>query len=511
MNLHLTTLRSSRAALVLILIALSAGCRQGTADDGKPLVRVASKAMPESVIREEMIGHLARSAGARVEHHSWLGDTSKTWNALVGGDLDVYCEYTGTLRQEILSSEHLRGDAALEESLAKRGLRMSKPLGFNNTYALAMRKKDAEARGVRKISDLKDLKGLQYGVSTAFQERADGWKGLVRRYGLPASNAEGLDHALVYNALHTGKLDVADVYTTDPGVKQYDLQILEDDQHYFPSYDAILLYRADLEQRAPDALTAMLKLEGAISEDAMREMNARATLDGVAETQVAAEFLGDKLGVHVEYHVESAPERIAARTLEHLLLVASGLWLGVVVAVPLGIVAARRPWLGHIILAVVGAVQTVPALAFLVLLVVWLGLGAVPAIVALFCYSLLPIVRNTYTGLRDIPVTVRESAEALGLSPFARLYLIELPLASRAILAGVKTAAVITVGNATLGGLIGAGGYGLTILIGLNKFSVPLLLEGAIPAVVLALLVQGLFELAERFLVPKGLRLQPAR
>jgi osmoprotectant transport system permease protein len=255
----------------------------------------------------------------------------------------------------------------------------------------------------------------------------------------------------------------------------------------------------------------MLRLQGVISEDAMREMNARATLDGTPETQVAAEFLKEKLGVQVEYHVETIVERIAARTLEHLLLVTAGLWIGVFVAVPLGILAARKAWLGHVILAVVGAVQTVPALALLVLLVIWLGLGALPAIVALFCYSLLPIVRNTYTGLRDIPTTIRESAEALGLSPFARLYLIELPLASRAILAGVKTAAVITVGNATLGGLIGAGGYGLTIVIGLNKGNVPLLLEGAIPAVVLALVVQGLFEGAERLLVPKGLRLQPAR
>jgi len=480
-------------------------------DAGKPLVRVGSKAMPENVLLGEMVAHLARVGGARVEEEGWLGDTSKAWNALLDGGIDVYCEYTGTLRQEVLSGEHLRGDAALEAALAKRGLRMSRPLGFSNSYAIAMRRQEAEAKGIHTISDLKSHSELKYGVSTAFQERADGWNGLRGRYGLPAPNPQGLDHALVYEALHQGKLDVADVYSTDPGVAQYDLQVLKDDLHYFPSYEAVLLYRADLEERAPDALRSMLRLQGAISEDAMREMNARVQLDGAPEVQVAAEFLADKLGLHVDYHVDTIVERIWARTLEHLLLVSVSLFLGVVVAVPLGVLAARRPWLGHGVLAVVGGVQTVPALALLVLLVVWLGLGAVPAIVALFCYSLLPIVRNTYTGLKDIAPTVRESADALGLSSYARLYLIDLPLASRSILAGVKTAAVITVGNATLGGLIGAGGYGLTILIGLNKNDWHLLLEGAIPAMALALLVQGLFEVAERFVVPKGLRLKPAR
>lgn len=160
----------------------------------------------------------------------------------------------------------------------------------------------------------------------------------------------------------------------------------------------------------------------------------------------------------------------------------------------------------------VGTIQTVPSVALLVLLLVALSMafGWQTAAVALFLYSLLPIVRNTYSGLHDIPIQVRESAEALGLSSFARLRLIELPMASRSILSGIKTAAVINIGNATLGGLIAAGGYGQPIFNGLNRNDPRLILEGAIPAVLLAIVVQGLFELAERFLVPKGLRLRPA-
>jgi osmoprotectant transport system permease protein len=489
---------------------LTAGCQQSS-DEGKPVVRVGSKAFVENVILEEMAAHLARGAGARVEQRSWLGDTSKPWFALQAGDIDVYCEYTGTLRQETLSKEQLPNDKAVEEWLEKHDLRMSKPLGFNNTYAIALRRRDAEALHVHKISDLTGRPDLHFVVSNQFHDRADGWKGLQKRYHLPDPE-DVVDHTYVYAALASRANVVGDVYSTDPQVKQEDLQLLEDSDGYFPSYNAILLYRADLADRAPAALDAMLKLQGAISEDEMRGMNARVQVDHVPETQVAAEFLEKNLGVHVEYHVETVAGRIWDRTLEHLLLVAVSLALGIVAAVPLGVAASRQPWLGHAVLAVVGALQTVPALALLVLLVVCFGrLGVVPAVAALFCYSLLPIVRNTYTGLRDIPPTVRESADALGLSSFARLRLIDLPLASRSILAGIKTAAVITVGNATLGGLIGARGYGETIYMGLNKLDWNLLLEGAVPAVVMALVVQGLFDAGERFLVPKGLRLQPAR
>ncbi len=501
-----------RLTLAVVTGLLFAGCQQRSDEEGRPLVRVASKAFIEGVILGEIVTDVARSAGARVELRSWLGDTSKTWNALLVGEIDVYCEYTGTLRQEILSGESLPDDDALRKSLAKRGLRMSRSLGFSNTYAIGMPKKTAQEKLIRTISDLKNHPELKFGVSTAFAERGDGWKGLRARYGLPFAKAQGLDHALVYQALNTGTVDAADVYTTDAEVRHYDLQVLDDDLHYFPSYDAILLYRADLAERAPQVVKALLGLEGAISEEAMRDMNVQAQVNRVSEGRVAADFLNKELGYHIQIQDETLLQRLLARTWEHLLLVGISLFLGVLAAIPLGILAARRPWLGHAILAVVGAVQTIPALALLVLLVVVLKtLGAVPAIVALFCYSLLPIVRNTYTGLHDVAPAIRESADALGLSSFSRLYLIDLPLASRSILAGVKTAAVITVGNATLGGLIGAGGYGLTILIGLNKSDGALLLEGAVPAMAMAILVQGLFDVLERLLVPRGLRLAPAQ
>jgi osmoprotectant transport system permease protein len=135
------------------------------------------------------------------------------------------------------------------------------------------------------------------------------------------------------------------------------------------------------------------------------------------------------------------------------------------------------------------------------------GISARTAIAALFLYGLLPIVRNTATGLQDIPRSLRESAIALGLEPGARLRKIFLPIASRSILGGIKTSAVINVGTATLAALIGAGGLGEPILSGLNLNDHVTILQGAIPAAVLALLVQGLFDLLDRVLIPKGLRL----
>ncbi len=298
---------------------------------------------------------------------------------------------------------------------------------------------------------------------------------------------------------------MTELYTTDAEIDYYRLRALDDDLGYFPQYEAVLLYRADLDREAPAAVAAFLRLEGAIDEAAMVAMNARVKLDGDSEARVAADFLGERLGLAVAVEEDTLLRRLLRHSAEHVALVGTSLAAAVLCAVPLGILAARRPRLGQVVLGVVGVAQTIPALALLVFMIPLLGIGAGPALVALFLYSLLPIVRNTHAGLTGIPLTLRESAEALGLPPGARLRLVEAPLALPAILAGIKTAAVINVGAATLGALIGAGGYGQPILTGIRLDDVGLILEGAVPAALLALAVQALFEWAERAVVPKGL------
>jgi len=477
------------------------------ATEAVPEVRVGSKKFTESVILGEMVARVAKGAGARASHRRELGGTTVLWEALRRGDIDVYPEYTGTLRQELLAGRAPPDDDALRRLLAAEGLRMSAPLGFNNTYALGMKEEEAERLGIRRISELRAHPELRFGFSNEFMDRADGWPALRTRYGLPQKNVRGLDHDLAYRGLEGGAIDVTDLYSTDAEIVAYGLRVLEDDLRHFPRYDAVLLYRADLAERAPRALASLLRLEGRLSEEDMVALNARARLERVPEARVAADFLERELGVEVEVQGEGLAARIWRRTREHLFLVLVSLGAAIGVAVPLGVLAARFSRLGRVILGLTGVLQTVPSLALLVFMIPLLGIGSRPAIAALFLYSLLPIVRNTVAGLTGIPAEVRESAEALGLPPRVRLWRVELPMAAPSILAGIQTSAVINVGTATLGALIGAGGYGQPILTGIRLDDTGLILQGAVPAAVLALLVSGLFELVERWVVPKGLRL----
>jgi osmoprotectant transport system permease protein len=475
-------------------------------------VTVGSKKFTESVILGEMAALLARSAGAEVRHRRELGGSRILWNALVRGDIDVYPEYTGTLRAEILARENIPDDHAVAAALARRGLVMGPPLGFNNTYAIGMLERTARDRGIETISDLKRHSDLVLGFGSEFLNRADGWPGLRARYGLAHGNVRGLDHDLAYRGLVAGDIEVMDLYATDAEIDYYDIRVLRDDLGYFPIYDAVLLYRADLVRRAPDVVRAFERLAGRIDQAAMAKLNAQVKMDGRADRDVAAAFLRVALGLDAATRGEAglmqAGARLGQATLEHLALVGISLAAAIIVAIPLGIAAYLFRGVGHGVLAVVGIVQTVPALAMLVFMIPLLGIGAVPAMAALFLYSLLPITRNTHAGLAGIAEPIRQSALALGLGTADRLLRIELPLAAPLILAGIKTAAVINVGTATLGALIGAGGYGQAILTGIRLDDVGLILEGAIPAAVLALVVQYGFEWAERSVVPRGLRLR---
>ena len=471
-------------------------------------VNVGSKKFTESVLLGELSTQIVESRGVPATHRRELGGTRVLWNALLAGDIDIYPEYTGTITHEILAETAIWDQNELKRALAKHGILMSRPLGFNNTYALGMKAELAEKLGIRRISDLKSHPELALGFSNEFIDRSDGWPGLSEHYSLAPETARGLDHDLAYRALQAGTLQVIDLYSTDAEIPYYELRVLQDDLHYFPDYQAVWLYRADLLKRAPQAVAAIKQLELGINEQQMSAMNARAKIERVPEAVVAADFLQKTLALKTRPSAEGVASQLWRHTSEHLALVAISLSAAILVAIPLGILAWFRPRMGQVILGTAGVIQTIPALALLVFMIPLLGIGGAPAIVALFLYSLLPIIRNTYTGLHDIRPALRESAEALGLPTGARLRLIELPLASRAIIAGIKTSAVINVGTATLGALIGAGGYGQPILTGIRLDDTALILQGAVPAALLALSVQGLFEIAERFFVPKGLRVK---
>ena len=465
--------------------------------NAEPL-RVGSKRFTESYILGEI---LVRAAGDAV-HRPGLGNTGILYSALRSGAIDLYPEYTGTIAKEILKLEGNADLATLNRALAPLGLGAAVPLGFNNSYALAMREERARALGVRAIGDLARHPELRLGLSQEFLGRADGWPGLKAAYRLPFDAAAGLDHGLAYEAIAAGRIDVMDIYTTDAKIERFQLVALQDDRSYFPRYDAVLLHRLDAPERFPEAWARLLKLEGRIDERTMIRLNAAAELQGKSFAEAAA-LLDSGLGT------EGKNERTFISVLfgpdfwrltgEHLLLVFVSLAASIGVGVPLGILCEKKKQLSQLILGAVGVIQTIPALALLAFLIALLGaIGTVPALIALFLYALLPIVRNTHAGLEAVGTGMRHAALALGLAPGQRLALVELPLAMPSMLAGIKTSAVINVGTATIAAFVGAGGYGERIVAGLALNDNATLLAGAVPAAALALLVQGAFELGER-------------
>ncbi|MEO8847528.1 MAG: glycine betaine ABC transporter substrate-binding protein [Casimicrobiaceae bacterium] len=486
-----------------------------------PTLTVGSKRFTESYILGEILKQTAQSAGeANATHSQGLGNTAIVLNALTSGSIDIYAEYTGTIAKEILKLDSVPPLAELNAKLAPLGLATSVPLGFNNTYALAMRGDDARAKGITRLSDLKSHPELRLGLSQEFIGRADGWPGLKRAYQLPFDTPRGLDHGLAYEALVGKQVDVIDIYSTDAKVDKYALTVLEDDRRYFPRYDAVLLYRADLPQRLPRTWAALARLQGTIDDAAMRRMNAAAELDGKDFATVARDFLSRQPTT-----AGNAASAVPAKTvlddfwhklfgsdflrltLEQLGLVFLSLAASIVIGIPLGIIAAKRPSTEGVIIGTTGVVQTIPSLALLAFLIPITGrIGAVPAYIALALYALLPIVRNTHAALTQISRGMIEAAQSLGMRPATILHKIELPLAAPTILAGIRTSAVINVGTATIAAFIGAGGYGERIVTGLALNDHATLLAGAIPAAAMALLIEGAFTLAERWTLPAGLR-----
>jgi osmoprotectant transport system permease protein len=465
---------------------------------------IGSKKFTESYVLGEIAERTLNDAGIPAEHRQGMGGTIILWQALHGGQIDAYPEYTGTIGQEILKTNRQLSLNEIGDALAKFGVGMTKPLGFNNTYALVMRRSEAQRLGLRTISDLRKHPELKIGLTHEFLDRQDGWQPLQERYGLPQRNVIGIDHALGYAALANGSIDVKDAYSTDAKIAENDLTTLEDDLGFFPKYEAVFLFRSSMR---PDAITALRRLEGTLDEKRMIRLNAEAERTK-NYTRAASLYFEDGAG-STNTMGESFPQKLARWTVRHLQLAGFSLLLSVLFGIPLGILASRGGAIGQGILGFASIVQTIPSLALLALLVPlpFFGISIRTAIAALFLYGLLPIVRNTASGLQDIPRALRESAIALGLSPTTRLWQIYLPMASRSILSGIKTSAVINIGTATLAALIGAGGLGEPILSGLNLNDHVTILEGAIPAALLALLVQWLFDLLDLVLIPKGLRL----
>ena len=456
--------------------------------------------------------------GIPAEHKQGWGGTPAVWQALRAGAVDAYPEYTGTIALQILHDPSLRDAAALRSALAPLGIGLTRPLGFANNYALGMRAERAAELGIRTISDLRGTRTCDCGFSSEFMGRSDGWPGLRRAYDLPQTDVAGMDHQLAYRGT-VGRRRRRDRSCTRPTPRSARATwpswptTATSSRRTRPYSSTDWTWNAGCPTRSPPCG----KLEGQLDENAMIGLNERAK-SGEDAAAVAASFLASRR----PRRRKAARNRRATGSSGRPASTWSWSQFRWPSRSPLRCRWACWPpagrCFGRVALGFAGVVQTVPSLALLALLIPLLGLlrnvpatGIVPAMIALFLYSLLPILRNTVIGLRGIPPNLREAAEGLGLPPAARLWRVELPLASPSILAGMRTAAVICVGTATLGALIGAGGYGQSITQGVQLNDTTLILEGAIPAALLAMAVDGGFGVLERFLVPKGLAVRTAQ
>ena len=472
-------------------------------------VVIGCKPDVEGQVLAEIMAQLLEDRGFTVERRYSLGGTLICFEALKRGSVDVYPEYSGTLAQAILQLHGKVSHARMRELLRQRyNLEMLDFFGFSNTYALALSKQTAERLDLKRISDLSRQPDLRFGFSNEFLNRPDGWIGLAKVYGLSAQPV-GMEHALSYSAIREGKLDVTDAYSTDGDLKKFDLTLLEDDRGFFPSYLAFPFVRGDLDDAAKHNLK---ELAGTLSAEEVQALN-QSVQEKKSVPGVAAQFLTSK-GL-----VAAAPSELGERsidwwfllqcTLTHLKLTLLSLLAGMAVAIPLAVMVYRLRTVSRTVMYFAGVLQTIPSIALLAFMIPLFGIGAKPAIAALFLYALLPILRNTAAALFSIDPVLRKVSVGMGLTAWQRMRYIDLPLAAPTILAGIKTAAIINIGTATLAAFIGAGGLGEPIVTGLALNDVSLILQGAVPAALLAIITELAFEQMERVLIPKHLLEKP--
>jgi glycine betaine/choline ABC-type transport system substrate-binding protein len=287
------------------------------AQGDKPTITVGSKDFTESIILGEIISLLLEENGYTVERQMNLGGTAVVHEGMVSGEVDTYVEYTGTGLLAILGQELPEPATQAEASPAagatpagsspyadqvydivaseypeQFGLEWLKPLGFNNTYALAMRSEQVEELGISTISDLVEHAGdLTFGAPQETMVREDGLPGLEKSYGLSFGDAIGLDPGLMYSAVANGDVDVITAFSTDGRIQAMDLTILEDDKNFYPPYYAAPVVRQELLEQAPEVEDIINQLAGTLDDEKMTSLNFEADENATETADVARNFL----------------------------------------------------------------------------------------------------------------------------------------------------------------------------------------------------------------------------
>jgi len=488
---------------------------------------VGSKNFMENKLLAEIFAQLIESrTDLQVERRLGLAGTQVCFEALRTGAIDLYPEYTGTGLVSILQ-QNPTGDSRTalatvrSEFLSRWNLWWLGPLGFENSYALAVARPEISGTQVRTISDLTTVaSSLRAGLGYEFINRPDGLPGLEQEYGLSFQTVKAMQQSLKYQAAAAGEIDVLDVYTTDGRLSVYDFVVLNDDQHFFPPYEAATLIRGTTLKQYPELGSILGLLSNAFDANTMRRLNYRLQEGHESIKVVAHDALSS---LHLVTPDRNSPAMASShtslltyvwehrsnlmdRTWEHLTLAGLALGLGILLAIPLGLFLERHTAIAESVIRGIGMTQTIPSIALLAFMIPVFGIGVLPAVMALWIYSLFPMVRNTYSGLRDAAPQAVDSARALGMTDWQILYWVRLPLAAPVIMAGIRTAGVITVGTTTLAAFIGAGGLGVPIVAGLQMANTTVILSGALPAAALALIIDGSLSQVEKGIRPRGQR-----
>jgi osmoprotectant transport system permease protein len=483
--------------ILFCAVLLAANCA-----NAEPLV-IGSKNFTENYILAEAAAQLLESHGIEVERRLGLNGTRISFQALTNNAIDLYPEYSGTISEVILGDSNLENWEDIEAAISERGLMLLEPLGFDNTYAIAVTAGLALEHGLQNISDLVDLPDLRVAFPHEFLNRQDGWPGLRALYRLP-QRVRGIEHGLIYEAMEKGQIDATAVYSTDGEISRAGLVVLQDNLNYFPEYRAAFLARKDLPQ---DIVSILSVLSGRIDNERMQDLNRAALRSDTSIAEVASSLLVDEGLVSEGAAGPSFLPQLWRNTQRHLKLTFTALALAIVTGVGIAILVHRHKASTNAFLYLAGLMQTIPSIALLALLIPFVGVGQKPAIIALFLYSLLPIARNTVTAMQTIPSAYRQVAAAMGMTRTQELRHVLMPLAMPHVLAGIRTAAIISIGTATLAAFIGAGGLGDPIVTGLALNDSSLILRGAIPAACLAILTEILFNALERRLVAPHMRM----
>ena len=521
-----------RQIFLLVFLPLffsPAALRAAFAAKQKPLV-IGSKIFTENVLLGEMLAALLEEKyGRPVSRKLHIGGTQLVFEALKAGQIDVYPEYTGTGYIMILKQSEKRSSEAVYDMVKsafseKFNMSWSLPLGFENTYALAVRGEDPRFQDAKTISWLKGKeRELSMAAGHEFMERADGYDEFVKFYGLrfPKNRVYAMNPGLMYRALKNKEADMIMSYSTDGRIKAFGFRLLEDDKGFFPSYQAAYLARASVLESSPELGKAMKDLEGKISQKEMIDLNDQVDRLKRDPALTAKRFLIKKgllSGSLSASRDQSLLEYFLSKRryflrifIEHLALTFSALILAMLFAFPVGIWSARKRTAAKIVFPIVNTMQTIPGLALLGFCIPFFGIGYTPAIITLFVYSLLPLIRNTYEGIKGVESHLVEAAAGMGLTNWQVLRRVEIPLALPFLIAGLRTSAVIVVGTATLAALVGAGGLGDPVFRGIATVDSRLIFLGAAPAALLAVALDKGLGFAESALVSPGLRLHQNR